>query len=61
MMAVVADLRTHETDHLQLVWQKKFGAPPADLHEAARQQRFLLQRGFSAELVSRFLRRLTTR
>lgn len=58
MAAVVEELREHESDHLRLAWEKKFGAPPVDLQDAARQQRFLLQRGFSAELVSRFLRKL---
>lgn len=58
MAAVVADLRQSEADHLRLAWEKKFGTPPADLKDAARQQRFLLQRGFSSELIGRFLRSL---
>lgn len=58
MAGVVAHLREHEPEHIRLAWEKKFGTPPADLQEAGRQQRFLLQRGFSSELVGRFLRGL---
>lgn len=58
MAGVIDELRATQADHLRLAWEKKFGSPPADINEAARQQRFLLQRGFPAELVSRFLRSL---
>ena len=36
---------------VQRVWQRKFGEPPEDLKAKARQQRFLLQRGFSYEQI----------
>ncbi|MBL8303415.1 MAG: RecX family transcriptional regulator, partial [Ideonella sp.] len=38
------------------VWQRRFGAAPADPREAARQARFLAGRGYSAEVVRRVLR-----
>lgn len=39
----------------QAVWRKRFGALPADLKEKSRQYRFLLSRGFPAEVVTRVL------
>lgn len=41
---------------MKLVWEKKFkGQKPCDSREYARQSRFLVQRGFSPELVRDFL------
>ncbi|GAB1388451.1 MAG: hypothetical protein AMXMBFR78_19300 [Rubrivivax sp.] len=39
------------------VWQRRFGATPADARERDRQLRFLLGRGFDAELARRVIRR----
>ncbi|MBU3725510.1 MAG: recombination regulator RecX [Burkholderiaceae bacterium] len=49
-------LKLTEADRLRQVWEKKFGLPPETLEEAGRQQRFLLQRGFSAAAISQLLR-----
>lgn len=38
------------------VWQKKFGTPAAEPKEHARQVRFLMARGFGAEVVRRVVR-----
>ena len=38
------------------VWLKKFGQPPGDRQEWARQARFLQSRGFSAEIICKLLR-----
>ncbi|MDB5813898.1 MAG: recombination regulator RecX [Rhodocyclales bacterium] len=38
------------------VWLKKFGRPPGDRQEWARQARFLQSRGFSAEIIRKLLR-----
>ncbi len=46
-------LRDTELSRAQEVWRKKFGQPPADAHERARQMRFLITRGFAAEVVRR--------
>lgn len=45
-----------EFDRALLVWRRKFGAPPADLAERARQYRFLAQRGFDGETIGRVFR-----
>ncbi|HNU12639.1 MAG TPA: regulatory protein RecX [Rubrivivax sp.] len=39
------------------VWRRRFGAPPPDAREFNRQLRFLLGRGFDAELARRVIRR----
>ena len=44
-----------EALRLKAVWQRKFGALPGDARERARQQRFLLGRGFSPAAVHRLL------
>jgi regulatory protein len=46
-------LRETELSRAQQVWRKKFGLPPADAHERAKQMRFLMTRGFAAEVVRR--------
>ncbi|GGC09008.1 regulatory protein RecX [Oxalicibacterium flavum] len=38
------------------VWQRKFGRPPADAAERARQMRFLLQRGFAQGTIRKVLK-----
>lgn len=49
--AVLSDNRDSELDRAREVWQKKFGAPPTDAIEKARQMRFLLGRGFTPEVI----------
>jgi regulatory protein len=49
----VADLQASERERAQAVWQKKFGVPPQDARELARQLRFLASRGFGAEVIRR--------
>ena len=39
------------------VWQRKFGQPPADATERARQMRFLLARGFSGATAALTLKK----
>ncbi|PUE33564.1 recombination regulator RecX [Limnohabitans sp. Jir72] len=48
-------LRETELSRAQEVWRKKFGQPPTDAHERARQMRFLITRGFAAEVVRRVI------
>jgi len=38
------------------VWARKFGAPPADKQEWARQARFLQSRGFATETIRKLLK-----
>lgn len=49
--AAMEGLRGTELDRAQGVWRKKFGSPAADANERAKQIRFLLTRGFNAEVV----------
>jgi len=39
----------------QAVWCKKFGRLPCDMNERARQTRFLLNRGFTNDVIRRVL------
>jgi regulatory protein len=50
--AVLAPLRASEHDRAWQVWEKRFGVPPRDLQERARQQRFLVQRGFTGDAIA---------
>ena len=49
-------LQATELERARAVWQRRFGAPPADAKERARQGRFLLARGFAGAVVGRVLR-----
>lgn len=49
-------LQVNEYDRACEVWRKRFGTPPSDPKEEARQMRFLLTRGFSSDVVRRILR-----
>lgn len=40
----------------QALWQRRFGRPPGDEREKARQLRFLLSRGYAASVAYRVLR-----
>ncbi|MGE0100350.1 MAG: recombination regulator RecX [Hydrogenophaga sp.] len=53
----VADLQGSEETRAREVWRKKFGEPPQDAAAHGRQVRFLLTRGFGAEVVRRVVRR----
>lgn len=54
--AAMPDIRENELETARAVWMKKFGVPPADSRERARQMRFLASRGFGAETLQRILR-----
>ncbi len=51
----VADLRASERERAREVWQKKFGKPPQDAAERARQMRFLASRGFGGDTIHRLV------
>lgn len=53
--AAVAGLRATEFDRALDVWRRKFGAPPRDATERAKQARFLAARGFEGEVVRKVL------
>jgi regulatory protein len=48
-----AALRASELDRACALWARKFGSPPADATERARQMRFLAARGFAHDVVRR--------
>jgi regulatory protein len=54
--ASLASLKATELERAREVWRKKFGEPPQDAAQRARQARFLVSRGFSGEVVARVLR-----
>ncbi len=47
------NLRSTELDRAREVWRRKFGTPATDPGEKARHVRFLVSRGFAAEVVRR--------
>jgi regulatory protein len=49
-------LKDSELERATEVWRRKFANPPADATEKSRHARFLAQRGFSPEVISRVLR-----
>ena len=50
------ELRGSEFDRAKEVWRRKFGELPNNPTAQARQARFLISRGFSAEVVRRVLK-----
>ena len=52
----VAGLRDTELPRAVEVWRRRFGTPPVDAADRARQARFLLARGFSGDVVAKALK-----
>jgi len=50
------ELRESELATAQEVWRKKFGVPPQDAKEKARQMRFMQSRGFSMDVIFKVMR-----
>jgi regulatory protein len=48
--------RGTELERAQEVWRRRFGSPPADAQERARQMRFLAGRGFEGDVIRRVVR-----
>ncbi len=53
--AAMEGLRETEFSRALAVWRKKFDHPAADPNERARQIRFLMTRGFNAEVVRKIV------
>lgn len=53
VLEAVEQLRTTEVERAREVWRKKFGAPPLDANDRAKQMRFLASRGFGGEAIRR--------
>ncbi len=56
MAGALVELQDGELGRARELWLRRYGSAPADLKEAARQQRFLLSRGFSSEVVRQLVR-----
>ncbi len=54
--AALPALKESELQAARDVWQRKFGAPPQDDREKARQMRFMQSRGFAMEVIFKVLR-----
>ena len=54
--AALPNIRETEQENAREVWRKKFGAMPANAKELGRQMRFLMGRGFTAEVIHQVLR-----
>ena len=52
----IAALAGSELQRAREVWQQRFGTPPQDAAERAKQVRFMLARGFAAGVVAKVLR-----
>lgn len=51
--ATLQQARLTELERAREVWRRRFGAPPADAAERARQQRFMAGRGFDGDVIRR--------
>ena len=51
VLDAVASLQSTELARAREIWRKKFGTPPLDAAARGKQQRFLLARGFSGDVV----------
>lgn len=54
--AALPNIRETEQENAREVWRKKFGAMPANAQELGRQMRFLMGRGFTADVIRQVLR-----
>jgi regulatory protein len=54
--ALLGELKSGEFERAQSIWNKKFGAAAQDAAERMRQTRFLMARGYSADVVRRVVR-----
>ena len=52
----LAQARDGEAEALEAAWRSRFGRPPADAAQKARQVRFLQGRGFALESILKLLR-----
>ena len=53
----LVELKATEFDSACEVWQRKFGQPPCNMKERGKQIRFLMNRGFSSDMIHRVLSR----
>jgi regulatory protein len=51
MAGALSEARTHDLANARAAWRKKFGTPPVNAGEKAKQMRFLASRGFDLETL----------
>ncbi|HYC41630.1 MAG TPA: recombination regulator RecX [Noviherbaspirillum sp.] len=56
LQGIKGSLLDDEAARAKEVWRKKFGSPPEDAAERAKQMRFLQQRGFSSSAIRSAMR-----
>jgi regulatory protein len=54
--STVQQSRATEYERARELWRRRFGQPPADAKEQARQMRFLAGRGFDADIIRRVVK-----
>lgn len=54
--ATLQQARGTELERARELWRRRFGTPPADAAERARQMRFLAGRGFEGDVIRRVVR-----
>lgn len=54
--SALTELRASEHERAYALWSRQFGVLPLTQADRAKQQRFLMQRGFSADTLSWILR-----
>jgi regulatory protein len=54
--STVQQSRSTEYERAQDLWRRRFGQPPADAKEQARQMRFLAGRGFDGDIIRRVVK-----
>ena len=59
IVAALPALKDGELQAAREVWQRKFGTPPQDEKDKARQVRFMQSRGFSMDAIFRLLKKST--
>ena len=53
---VLSENEDSELDRAKVIWERRFGEPPSDQKERARQIRFLAYRGFSYRTIEKVIR-----
>lgn len=56
LSGIKAGLAEDEVARARGVWERKYGHPPSDANERAKQMRFLQQRGFSHKAIAAVMR-----
>lgn len=53
--STLPQLKENDLETARMVWAKKFGKPPEDAKDRAKQMRFLQSRGFGLDIIGKLL------